>query len=330
MPKETPMVNAADVIDLPLLNRGKVREMFFLRSWLDHLLLVATDRISAFDEVLPDPIVSKGEVLTKMSNFWFWFFRDECANHLTTVDVRTYPTECKPFLDVLRDRSMIVRKHRVIPFECIVRGRLSGSFYSAFKKAEVIRQQTESPLCNKMCKNVHGFLLPADMQESEAFPEPIFTPSTKAEKGAHDENISFEIMSELLLAWMVKDHVFYQGGNEALAEDMRELCLRLYSKAYAYALERGIVIADTKFELGLTDDGRLVLVDEVLTPDSSRFWPADRVVPGKTPPSFDKQPVRDWLKAHWLDRTQPPPRLPEQIIEETSVRYAQIYHLLTS
>lgn len=329
MQNETPMVNAADVIKLPLLNRGKVREMFSLESWSDHLLLIATDRISAFDVVLSDPIVGKGKVLTQMSNFWFWFFRGECANHLTTADVRTYPMECKPFLDTLRDRSMIVRKHRVIPSECIVRGRLSGSFFSAFKKAEAVRQQTESPLCNKMYKSVYGFSLPADMQESEAFPEPIFTPSTKAEAGAHDENISFDELCERLDMWLNSNNIIYPGGGIALAEAMRELCLRLYKKAYVHALERNIVIADTKFELALADDGTLVLVDEVLTPDSSRFWPANKVVSGKTPPSFDKQPVRDWLKEHWLDRTQPPPPLPADIIVQTSHRYTDIYELLT-
>lgn len=325
----TPMVRATDVIKLPIISCGKVRESFRLTSWKDMMLLVATDRISAFDVVMPDPIPGKGTILTKMSKFWFDLFGDACAQHMVTADERTYPAECMPFRAQLAGRSMIVRKYRVIPVECIVRGNLTGSYYSAFKKAEVKSFPTESPTCNPLYKDVHGFRLPAEMMESDVFPQPIFTPSTKAEMGAHDENISFEQMCTLLTTWLKDPSIVYSGTGYSLGCEMHDLAIKLYKIAYEHAAKRGIVIADTKFEMGLSPDGRLILIDEVLTPDSSRFWPADKVIRGATPPSFDKQFLRDWLKVHWKDRTQPPPSIPADIIDQTVQKYHEIYYRLT-
>jgi phosphoribosylaminoimidazole-succinocarboxamide synthase len=273
--------------DLTLLHRGKVRDLYEVD---DQLLMVATDRISAYDVVMDDPVPDKGVILTRLSLFWFDFLGDIIANHLITADVDRYPTQCAPYREQLRGRSMLVKKARPLPVECIVRGYISGSFWSAYERQEEV--------CG--IKLAPGFL------ESARFPEPLFTPSTKAEQGTHDENISLDQMKTLLGA--------------ADTDRIAELCIRLYKKAADYAWERGIIIADTKFELGWCD-GELLLIDEVLTPDSSRFWPLDRYQPGSGQPSFDKQFLRDYLSTLDWGKTPPPPPLPAEIIEKTASRY---------
>jgi phosphoribosylaminoimidazole-succinocarboxamide synthase len=273
--------------DLTLLHRGKVRDLYEVD---DQLLMVATDRISAYDVVMDDPVPDKGIILTRLSLFWFDFLGDIIANHLITADVDRYPAQCAPYREQLRDRSMLVKKARPLPVECIVRGYISGSFWSAYKRQE----------------EVCGIKLAPGLLESARFPEPLFTPSTKAEQGAHDENISLDQMKTLLGA--------------ADTDRVAELCIRLYKKAADYARERGIIIADTKFELGW-HDGELILIDEVLTPDSSRFWPLDRYQPGSGQPSFDKQFLRDYLSTLDWPKTPPPPPLPAEIIEKTARRY---------
>ena len=275
--------------DLKLLHRGKVRDLYEVE---DKLLMVATDRISAFDVVMDDPIPRKGEVLTRLSLFWFDYLKDIVANHLITADVDQYPAACAPYREQLAGRSQLVRKARPLPVECIVRGYLSGSFWQAYKK--------DTTVC--------GFVLPAGMRESDRFPEPLFTPSTKADIGLHDENISLARMEEII-------------GKE-LAARVREVSVRLYEKAAEYALTRGIIIADTKFEFGI-HDGELILIDEVLTPDSSRFWPQDQYRPGAGQPSFDKQFLRDYLSSLDWGKTPPPPRLPQEIIDKTASRYRE-------
>lgn len=278
-----------DFENLKLLNRGKVRDLYEVE---DKLLIVATDRISAFDVVMDDPVPHKGEVLTKLSTFWFDYLKDIIGNHLISTDPDQYPSVCKPYLEELRNRSMLVRKAEPLPVECIVRGYISGSFWKAYK---------EDP-------NVCGFELPPGLQESQELPEPIFTPSTKAEAGLHDENISVDKMAEMV-------------GEEETREISR-LCLELYKKASSYARGRGIIIADTKFELGWYN-GELILIDEVLTPDSSRFWPADDYQVGRGQASFDKQFLRDYLSSLDWDKTPPPPPLPAEIIEKTGKRYLE-------
>jgi phosphoribosylaminoimidazole-succinocarboxamide synthase len=273
--------------DLTLLHRGKVRDLYEVD---DQLLMVATDRISAYDVVMDDPVPDKGIILTRLSLFWFDFLGDIIANHLITADVDRYPAQCAPYREQLRDRSMLVKKARPLPVECIVRGYISGSFWSAYKRQE----------------EVCGIKLAPGLLESARFPEPLFTPSTKAEQGVHDENISLDQMKTLLGA--------------ADTDRVAELCIRLYKKAADYARERGIIIADTKFELGW-HDGELILIDEVLTPDSSRFWPLDRYQPGSGQPSFDKQFLRDYLSTLDWPKTPPPPPLPAEIIEKTARRY---------
>lgn len=275
--------------DLTLLHRGKVRDLYAVQ---DKLLMVATDRISAYDVVMADPIPDKGAILTRLSLFWFDYLQDVMPNHLLTAKVDEYPAECLPYREQLQGRSLLVKKARPLPVECIVRGYLSGSFWSAYKKDPVV------------C----GFKLPAGMRESEKFPEPLFTPSTKAAQGAHDENISIGQMADLI------------GAAET--QKVKDACIRLYQKAADYALGHGIIIADTKFELGWYDDG-LILIDEVLTPDSSRFWPVDQYRPGGGQPSFDKQFLRDYLSSLTWDKTPPPPKLPEEIIRKTAERYEE-------
>jgi len=284
-----------DFPNLKLLHRGKVRDLYEVE---DMLLMVATDRISAFDVVMDRPIPNKGRVLTGLSLFWFDYLQDVLPNHLISADVSDYPSVCKPYSEVLTGRSMLVKKAKPLPVECIVRGYLSGSFWSAYKKNT----------------NVCGFALPAGMQESEKFPAPIFTPSTKAELGVHDENISLARMEELL-------------GRETTGRVV-ESCIKLYQKAADFALSRGIIIADTKFELGW-HEGQLILIDEVLTPDSSRFWPQDQYVVGKGQPSFDKQFLRDYLSSLDWDKTPPPPPLPNDIIEKTGARYLEAIERIT-
>ena len=285
---ETPVIKT-DYKELKLIHRGKVRDLYEVD---DKLLMVATDRISAFDVVMDDPIPNKGKVLTKLSLFWFDFLGDILPNHLITADVEKYPSACQPYLEELRGRSMLVKKAKPLPIECIVRGYLSGSFWKAYQK--------DTTVC--------GFPLPPGMVESDKFEKPLFTPSTKADQGEHDENISIETMEEIV------------GKEEAVK--IADVSIKLYQKAADYALSRGIIIADTKFELGWFD-GQLILIDEVLTPDSSRFWPQDQYKPGKGQPSFDKQFLRDYLATLDWDKTPPPPELPEEILLKTGARYLE-------
>ena len=277
---------------LNLLHRGKVRDMYGIPGHDDKLLMVATDRISAYDVVMEDAIPGKGAVLTKLSLFWFNLLGDIVENHLITADVEEYPELCRQYSDQLVGRSMLVKKTKPLTIECIVRGYISGSFWSAYKKNSLV------------C----GFQLPDGMLESEKFPEPLFTPSTKADLGDHDENISLEQMENIV-------------GREK-TEEIAAISRALYEKAASYAREKGIIIADTKFELGELD-GRLILIDEVLTPDSSRFWPADKYGVGRAQPSFDKQFLRDYLTSLDWDKTPPPPALPSEIIEKTRERYEE-------
>jgi len=264
----------------------------------DRLLLVASDRISAFDFVLPDPIPFKGEVLTKLSLFWFDLLGDVVPNHLLSADVADLPEEYASHAEWLRGRFMLVKKASVYPVECIVRGYLAGSGWNEYR-----RQGT-----------VCGIGLPDGLVESSRLEAPLFTPSTKAEIGDHDENISFEQMVEIV------------GQNAA--EELREKSIAVYTKAREHAASRGIIIADTKFEFGAVN-GEITLIDEVLTPDSSRFWPAELYSPGQGQPSFDKQFVRDWLENSGWDKRPPAPSLPADVVEATSAKYIQAYELIT-
>jgi phosphoribosylaminoimidazole-succinocarboxamide synthase len=275
--------------------RGKVRDIYDLG---DRLLLVATDRLSAFDVVLADPIPFKGEVLTKLSLYWFDLLGDIVPNHLLSADVADLPDEFAAHADWLAGRFMLVKKAQVFPVECIVRGYLAGSGWAEYKRLGTV------------C----GMRLPAGLLESGRLPQPMFTPSTKAELGTHDENISVHRMFEII-------------GEEHGAA-LQEASVSLYSAARDHAAKRGIIIADTKFEFGLID-GVVTLVDEVLTPDSSRFWPAAAYVPGHGQASFDKQYVRDWLEATGWDKTPPPPALPADVIAKTSETYIKAYELIT-
>jgi len=283
--------------EIPPTSQGKVRDLYDLG---DTLLFIASDRLSAFDYVLADEIPYKGEVLTRISLFWFKLLADVVPNHLISADVADLPSRFMPYADELAGRFMLVKKAKMFPVECIVRGYLAGSGL-----AEYERQGT-----------VCGMPLPAGLVNSSKLEEAIYTPSTKAEIGDHDENVDFARTVEMI--------------GEAGAAALRSLSLEVYSRARDYASSRGIIIADTKFEFGVVDGG-IVLADEVLTPDSSRFWPADEYQPGKSQPSFDKQFVRDWLIANWDRKASPdvPPRLPAEIIEATSAKYIQAYELLT-
>ena len=275
-------------------SHGKVRDIY---DCGDSLLMVASDRISAFDFILPDEIHHKGEILTRISQFWFERFADLMPNHLLSMDVADYPAEYQPYASYLTGRSMLVKKAQPLPIECIVRGYLTGSGKKTYDQ--------DGTVC--------GIRLPDGLTEASKIPEAIFTPSTKAELGDHDENISFERCAEIV-------------GLD-MAEQLRDASLKIYNAAAEYALTRGIIIADTKFEFGLID-GQLTLIDECLTPDSSRFWPADEYVEGKIQPSYDKQYVRDWLKANW-DMTGEPPHLPADVIKGTSARYEEAFQIIT-
>ena len=275
--------------------QGKVRDIYDLG---DRLLLVATDRISAFDYILPDEIPHKGQVLTQISKFWFEMLEGIVENHLISTEVADLPEQFASWGDWLAGRFMLVRKMEMFPVECIVRGYLAGSGLKEY--------ESKGTVC--------GIKLPAGLENSSKLPQSIFTPSTKADIGGHDENISFERCTELI------------GVEDAQA--LQRLSCQIYDFAADYASKRGIIIADTKFEFGRGGDGRIALGDEVLTPDSSRFWPAKSYAPGKSQPSFDKQFVRDWLNANW-DRTGEPPHLPENVIEQTSHKYIQAYELIT-
>ncbi len=286
-------VTTTECPDLKLLHRGKVRDMYEIPGHEDKLLMVATDRISAYDVVMADPIPEKGKVLTQISLFWFGLLSDIVPNHLLSADVDEFPEICHQYRRQLEDRSMLVKRTKVVPIECIVRGYLSGSFWSAYKK--------NTTVC--------GFNLPIGMRESDKFAEPLFTPSTKAEQGLHDENISIEQMRVLV-------------GKE-LTDTMAEVSVQLYQRAADYARTKGIIIADTKFEMGLAGDGTLLLIDEVLTPDSSRFWPLDQYRPGQGQPSFDKQFLRDYLSSLDWNKQPPPPPVPAEILEKTKSRYQE-------
>jgi len=284
-----------DFPDLKLHASGKVRDVYDIDD--QQLLFVASDRISAFDYVLATGIPHKGRVLNQISLFWFDFLADVVPNHLITADVEKYPPQVKKYADQLRGRSMLVRRAEIFPVECIVRGYISGSAWKEYKATG----------------KVSGIALPAGLKESDAFPEPIFTPSTKATTG-HDENISFDQMCETI-------------GVEN-ASHLRDLALRVYKKAANYARQRGIIIADTKFEFGRTPQG-ITLADEVLTPDSSRFWPADKYAPGRAQDSYDKQYVRDYLEQiHW-NKQPPAPALPPEVARRTSEKYLEAYYQLT-
>ena len=286
---------ATDFSELELFASGKVRDVYRLGA--DRLLFVATDRISAFDYVLATGIPHKGRVLTQLSLFWFEFLADIVPNHLVTPDVNRYPEEVRPYSDELRGRSMLVERAEMFPVECVVRGYLSGSGWKEY--------QANGSVC--------GIELPPGLRESEQLPEPIFTPATKATTG-HDENISFEHMTQLV--------------TPEDARQLRDLSLAIYKKAANYAREKGLIIADTKFEFGRTAAG-ITLADEVLTPDSSRFWPADQYKPGTSQPSFDKQYVRDYLEEIRWNKQPPAPALPPEVAQKTSEKYVEAYRRLT-
>ena len=275
-------------------SHGKVRDIY---DCGDSLLMVASDRISAFDFILPDEIPFKGEILTRISAFWFDKFADLIPNHLLSMDTAQFPQDYAQYAEYLNGRAMLVKKAQTIPIECIVRGYLTGSGKKTYDE--------DGTVC--------GIRLPDGLVEASKLPEPIFTPSTKAELGDHDENISFERCCEII-------------GVE-LVQQIRDASLAIYKAAAEYAATRGIIIADTKFEFGIID-GKLTLIDEALTPDSSRFWPAEGYEPGKVQPSYDKQYVRDWLKANW-DMTGTAPHLPAEVVEGTSTRYQEAYEIIT-
>ena len=292
MPNDT--VLQLDLPGIKKIKSGKVREIFDLD---DRLLLVASDRISAFDVIMPNGIPRKGEVLTQISFFWFDRFASLVPNHLLAGAKDPLPANLQPFADKLAGRSMIVKKAKPLAIECIVRGYLSGSGWKEYKKSQTV------------C----GIPLPGGLTESAELPQAIFTPSTKAEEG-HDENISFEQACKVV-------------GTD-LATQARDLSLKIYNAGRDYARQRGIIIADTKFEFGVFDE-KLILIDEVLTPDSSRFWPADQYQPGKGQPSFDKQFVRDYLETLDWDKTPPGPTLPQDVVAKTSAKYLEAYERLT-
>jgi phosphoribosylaminoimidazole-succinocarboxamide synthase len=282
--------------DLKLLKRGKVRDVYEVDA--DRLLIVATDRISAFDSVSPTPIERKGEVLTALSRFWFVKLAQMVPNHLLTTNIDEMPGAVHAHADELRGRSMLVKRTEVFPVECVVRGYLSGSGWKDYQRT------------GEVC----GHKLPAGMRDSEKLAEPIFTPATKAETG-HDENISEAQMAEIV--------------GEDIMKYLRDVSLRVYSEAADYARGRGIIIADTKFEFGRDKDGQIILIDEVLTPDSSRFWPIDSYELGKSQPSFDKQYVRDYLESIEWNKQPPCPELPPEIAQATTARYLEAYELIT-
>lgn len=276
------------------LSSGKVREIYEIDG--DKLLLVVSDRISAFDYILPSPVPNKGKILNQISKFWFDFVEDIVPNHIISTDIKDFPEEFQK--SEFEGRSMLVKKLKMLPVECIVRGYITGSGWKSYKE--------NGTVC--------GITLPEGLQESEKLPEPIFTPSTKAEIGEHDENISFEKVVEML-------------GLE-LATKLRDKTIEVYSKCAEYAARKGVIIADTKFEFGLDENGEIVLADEVLTPDSSRFWPASDYEVGRSQKSFDKQYMRDWIKQSGYDPESGAP-IPEEVINTTASKYAEAYELIT-
>jgi phosphoribosylaminoimidazole-succinocarboxamide synthase len=289
------MVRETDFPNLKLIQRGKVRDMYDIG---DAYLMVATDRMSAFDVVLTDPIPDKGVVLTQISLFWFDIMASLVDNHVITADVSQYPAACHPYEEDLQGRSILVKKARPLPVECVVRGYITGSGWKSYRK--------DGTVC--------GIRLPEGLVESDRLPEPIFTPSTKEELGKHDINIDFDEMVRRI--------------GSPLAEQARDLSLSIYQKGSQIAAEKGILIADTKFEFGLVD-GKLILIDEVLTPDSSRFWPEADYVPGGSQKSFDKQYLRDYLLSLDWDKTPPGPRLPQTVIDNTRAKYVEALTLIS-
>ena len=292
---KNPCLLKTDFPGLKLFRRGKVRDVYDLG---DRLLVVSTDRISCFDVILADGIPDKGRILTQLSCFWFDLTRDIVSNHFITADVSEYPAELSPYRDQLAGRSMLVVKAQPLPVECIVRGYLSGSGWKEYRRSGAV------------C----GISLPAGLRESDQLPGVIFTPSTKAEEG-HDQNVGQDYVENLL--------------GKARADEVKRLSIELYTAASTYALEHGIIIADTKFEFGIHKE-KVILIDEVLTPDSSRFWPKEAYEPGKSQPSFDKQFVRDYLESLSWNKEPPAPALPEDIVRRTSDKYRQAYRLLTT
>lgn len=288
-------LTGTDFAGINLFSRGKVRDTYEVD---DGLLMVATDRISAFDVIMPNPIPGKGRILTQMSAFWFKEMEDVIGNHLITTDVSQFPSVCRPYADVLEGRSMLVKKASPLPVECIVRGYLSGSGWKDYCERGI----------------VSGIQLPKGLKESARLPEPIFTPSTKAEVGAHDLPITRKEMEALI--------------GEALTKKVIEVSLAVYQKASALALRRGIIIADTKLEFGLVEGGPLILIDEILTPDSSRFWPSADYEEGRAQKSFDKQFLRDYLISIKWNQKPPAPELPPHIIEKTREKYAEALNRL--
>ncbi|WP_456379856.1 phosphoribosylaminoimidazolesuccinocarboxamide synthase [Thiolapillus sp.] len=286
----------SDLSGLELVNRGKVRDIYAIDE--QTMLIVTTDRLSAFDVVLPQPIPGKGEVLTRVSSFWFRRMTGIIPNHLTDIPLEKVVKNADERA-ILGDRAIVVRRLKPLPVEAIVRGYIIGSGWKDYQKT------------GQVC----GIDLPQGLQLADQLPHAIYTPSTKAEPGAHDENVAFQHTVGLL--------------GRALAEQVRDVSLRIYTEAAAYALGKGIIIADTKFEFGLDDDGRLHIIDEALTPDSSRFWPADQYRPGTSPPSFDKQFVRDYLETLDWDKTPPGPELPQEIINKTAEKYREAERRLT-
>jgi phosphoribosylaminoimidazole-succinocarboxamide synthase len=279
---------------LPLKGMGKVRDIYDLG---DRLLIVATDRISAFDVVMPNPIPDKGRILTQLSKFWFTLTKEMVSNHVISTEVEDFPKECQPYQEILKDRSMLVVKTEVLPIECVVRGYLSGSGWEEYKKT------------GEVC----GIQLPKGLLESSKLEEPIFTPATKAEMGLHDENITLERAEKII--------------GKDLAQQLKSLSLKIYQKARDYGEEKGIIIADTKMEFGIKDS-KLILIDELLTPDSSRFWPKSEYRPGGSQKSFDKQFLRDYLLSIQWNKTPPAPSLPEEIIQKTREKYIEAYERL--
>lgn len=290
------VVTSTNIPEYTLLNRGKVRDIYEIDA--DTLLMVATDRMSAFDVIMSRPVPYKGVVLNSITLFWMDKFKHIIGNHLVESDASRFPGALAGYRDELEGRSVLVRRAKTLPVECIVRGYVAGSGWKDYKAT------------GKIC----GYTLPEGLLESSRLDEPLFTPSTKAELGSHDQNISMAEAESIL-------------GVET-ARKVRDVSLALYSAGRDWAAERGIILADTKFEFGFVD-GKLTLIDEVMTPDSSRFWPADKYQPGHSQPSFDKQYLRDWLSAQPWDKTPPPPALPDAVVEETCRKYKEAYRMLT-
>ncbi len=285
-----------DIKEFPLLHRGKVRDIYEIDA--ERLLIVTTDRISAFDVILPDPVPLKGAILNQITLFWMGMFKDLVDNHVLASETKDFPGALAPYAEELAGRSVLVKRAKPLPIECIVRGYITGSGWKDYRKTGT----------------VSGHKLPAGLKESEMLANPLFTPSTKAEIGQHDENITVEQAKDM-------------AGRELVAQ-VEKLSIEIYSRARDYARSRGIIIADTKFEFGMAG-GKLLLIDEVLTPDSSRFWPMDGYMPGRGQPSFDKQYVRDWLEGIGFDKQPPAPNLPEEVIAKTRDKYLEAYERLT-